>query len=172
MRAANRTIEAITHTHTAQVVVKVATAASDRLEDIVETYGHIFLRASLGIVFFWFGVLNFFPGISSAEDLAGRTIEVLTFGLVAPKYSMPVLAAWECAIGIGLILGKNMKLVLALLFAQMAGTFSPLFLFPHETFVHLPYAASLEGQYIIKNIVLVSAALSLWGKRPNAAKAA
>jgi len=46
-----------------------------------------------------------------------------------------------------------------LLFLQMAGTMTPLVLFPAETFVRFPYAPTLEGQYIIKNLVLISAGL-------------
>jgi uncharacterized membrane protein YphA (DoxX/SURF4 family) len=117
------------------------------------------LRVSLGIVFFWFGALKFFPGLSPAEDLAARTISMLTFGIVQPNISLPVLAAWECAIGLGLITGRCLRATLVLLFAQMAGTVLPLFFFPKETWSHLPYAATLEGQYIIKNVVLVSAGL-------------
>jgi uncharacterized membrane protein YphA (DoxX/SURF4 family) len=124
-------------------------------------YGVVALRVSLGIVFFWFGVLKFFPGLSPAQDLATRTINILTFGLMPPSVSIPVLAAWECLIGLGLITGLFMRATLLLLFAQMLGTITPLFFFPAETFTRFPYAPTLEGQYIIKNIVLVTAAIVL-----------
>ncbi|MFN8371766.1 MAG: DoxX family protein [Anaerolineae bacterium] len=122
-------------------------------------YGVLLLRISVGIVFFWFGVLKFFPNLSPAEELATRTIETLSFGLVKPALSLPVLAAWETLIGVGLITGKFMRATILLLFLQMMGTITPLFLFPNETFTRFPYAPTLEGQYIIKNLVLVSAAL-------------
>ncbi len=122
-------------------------------------YGVMLLRISLGLVFFWFGILKFFPGLSPAQDLATRTIELLTFGLVPPAVSLPVLAAWEVVIGLGLITGWYMRVTLLLLILQMAGTITPLFLFPAETFTVLPIAPTLEGQYIIKNIVLVSAGI-------------
>jgi len=122
-------------------------------------YGIVLLRISLGIVFFWFGVLKFFPDASPAQDLATRTIEVLTFGLVKQNLSMPILAAWECIIGLGLITGRFMRIILLLLFVQMAGTITPLVLFPTEAWLHFPYAPTLEGQYIIKNLVLISAGL-------------
>ena len=51
------------------------------------------VRIALGIVFLWFGVLKFFPNLSPAEDLAARTIEQLTLGMVHPDVSLPVLAA-------------------------------------------------------------------------------
>ncbi len=122
-------------------------------------YGVVLLRVSLGIVFFWFGALKFFPGLSPAQDLATRTISLLTFGLMPPQVSLPILATWECLIGLGLITGVWMRATLLLLFLQMLGTLTPLFFFPNETFTRLPYAPTLEGQYIIKNLVLVSAAL-------------
>jgi uncharacterized membrane protein YphA (DoxX/SURF4 family) len=124
-------------------------------------YGVVALRVSLGIVFFWFGVLKFFPGLSPAQDLATRTIETLTFGLLPPNVSIPILAAWECLIGLGLITGLFMRATLLLLLLQMLGTVTPLFFFPAETFTRVPYAPTLEGQYIIKNIVLVTAGLVL-----------
>jgi uncharacterized membrane protein YphA (DoxX/SURF4 family) len=119
------------------------------------------LRISLGIVFFWFGALKFFPGLSPAQDLAGRTIETLSFGLLQPTVSLPILAAWEVVIGLGLITGWFMRATLLLLALQMIGTVLPLFFFPAEVFTRLPYAPTLEGQYIIKNLVLAAAALVL-----------
>jgi len=126
-------------------------------------YGLLLLRISVGIVFVWFGVLKFFPGLSSAQDLAIRTIELLTFGLVPEVLIINGLALWEVLIGIGLISGKFMRETLLLLFLQMIGTFTPIFLFPSEVFNQIPYAPNLEGQYIIKNIVIISAAIVLGG---------
>lgn len=121
--------------------------------------GITLLRLSLGLVFLWFGVLKFFPGASAAEALATRTISVLTSGHMSPAVSLPVLATWECAIGVGLLSGRFLRATLLLLFAQMTGTFLPLAFFPHETFKLFPFIPNLEGQYIIKNLVLVSAGL-------------
>ena len=133
--------------------------ADVKITNWMARYGIVLLRISLGVVFFWFGVLKFFPGLSPAQDLAARTIGVLTFGLVPPDISVPVLALWECVIGLGLITGVFMRGTLLLLFLQMLGTITPLFFFPSEAFMRLPYAPTLEGQYIIKNLVLVSAGL-------------
>ncbi len=117
------------------------------------------LRVALGVVFLWFGALKFFPGLSPAQDLAARTIEVLTLGMVPPAVALPVLAAWECVIGLGLIVGRFLRATLLLLAVQMLGTLTPLVLFPAETFTVFPIAPTLEGQYIIKNVVLVAAAM-------------
>jgi uncharacterized membrane protein YphA (DoxX/SURF4 family) len=124
-------------------------------------HGVLLLRLSLGVVFAWFGALKFFSALSPAQDLALRTMGVLTFGQVPPSVALPALAAWECAIGIGLLLGVCLRGVLFLLFLQMAGTFTPMIFFPGETFVRFPYAPTLEGQYIIKNLVLISAAITI-----------
>jgi uncharacterized membrane protein YphA (DoxX/SURF4 family) len=121
--------------------------------------GVLLLRLSLGVVFLWFGVLKFFPGLSPAEDLAQRTIQEITFGRVPPRVSLIILAAWECAIGLGLMMGLFLRATLALLWLQMVGAIMPLFLFPADVFIRVPYAPTLEGQYIIKNIVLISAGI-------------
>jgi uncharacterized membrane protein YkgB len=122
-------------------------------------HGVTLLRVSLGIVFLWFGALKFFPGLSPAQDLAMRTTRVLTFGLIPDNVSIIVLAAWESLIGLGLLTNKFMRAILFLLFLQMIGTVSPVFLFPAEVFTRAPFAPTLEGQYIIKNLVIVSAAI-------------
>jgi len=122
-------------------------------------HGVRLLRISLGVVFFWFGFLKFFPGLSPAQELATRTMAILTMGTVQPGVAIVVLAAWESAIGLALIFGVFLRATLLLLFVQMLGTITPLFFFPAETFLRIPYAPTLEGQYIIKNVVLVSAAI-------------
>jgi uncharacterized membrane protein YphA (DoxX/SURF4 family) len=86
-------------------------------------------------------------------------MELLSFGLIHPHVSILILAIWECFIGIGLLLGKFLRTTLFLLFVQMLGTIMPVFLFPQEVFSQPPYAPTLEGQYIIKNLVLISAGL-------------
>lgn len=116
-------------------------------------------RWALGIVFLWFGVLKFFPNLSPATDLATRTLDRLTLGTVQGTLALPLLAAWEVLIGIGLLSGKFLRATLFLLFLQMLGTLTPLLLFPAETFRVFPLVPTLEGQYIIKNLVLIAAAL-------------
>ena len=130
-----------------------------RITGTLARIGVPILRVAPGVVFLWFGVLKFFPGVSPAETLAARTIEQLTFGAIRPNVSLPVLAAWESLIGVGLILNVWMRGILLLLAIQMLGTFTPLILFPTETFSVWPFVPTLEGQYIIKNIVLIGAAM-------------
>jgi uncharacterized membrane protein YkgB len=122
-------------------------------------YGPVLLRVSLGIVFLWFGVLKFFPNVSPAQELATRTISVLTGSLIPASVSLPLLAGWESLIGLGLLIGRGLRGILLLLYMQMLGTLTPIILFPHEVFARIPYAPTLEGQYIIKNLVMISAGI-------------
>lgn len=130
-----------------------------RISGWMARHGIRILRVSLGLIFLWFGTLKFFPGLSPAEGLAERTIATLTGGVVPAHVALLVLAVWETAIGLGLIAGRFLRTVLLLLFVQMVGTTTPVLLFPGEVFVSFPFALTMEGQYIVKNLVLVSAGL-------------
>ncbi|RYE27373.1 MAG: DoxX family protein [Sphingobacteriaceae bacterium] len=121
--------------------------------------GLTILRIALGIIFFWFGILKFFHGLSPAEELASRTIYKLTFGFIPPSISVYILATWETLIGTGLLTGWLLDTTLLLLYFQMAGTFLPMLFFPNEIFAHSFFIPTMEGQYIIKNLVLISAGI-------------
>ena len=127
----------------------------------MSNHGLAFLRISIGIIFLWFGGLKFFTGASPAEALAIKTINTITLGLLTPEFIILSLAILETAIGIGLIFRLFLRETLLLLFLQMIGTFTPVFLFPGEVFTKFPFALTLEGQYIIKNLVIFSAAIVL-----------
>ncbi|HEY7750720.1 MAG TPA: DoxX family protein [Ignavibacteriaceae bacterium] len=120
----------------------------------MQKYGLTVLRIGLGIVFLWFGVLKFFKGLSPAEDLVRNTIY-----FIDPDLFIPVLALWESLIGLGLISGKFIRTTLLLLFLQMPGTALPLLILPEKVWTIFPYALTLEGQYIVKNLVLIGAGL-------------
>lgn len=129
-----------------------------RITHWMAEYGMTIMRIGLGIVFFWFGALKLVPGLSPAEELVRNT----TY-FVNPDWFIPVLALWEMAIGLGLIVGKFMRLTLLLLFLQMPGTALPLVVLPQAVWTQFPYGLTLEGQYIIKNLVLIGAGLVLGG---------
>lgn len=129
-----------------------------RITHWMAEYGITIMRVGLGIVFFWFGALKLIPGLSPAEELVRNT----TY-FVDPDWFIPVLALWEMAIGLGLIVGKFMRLTLLLLFLQMPGTALPLVVLPDAVWTQFPYGLTLEGQYIIKNLVLIGAGLVLGG---------
>ena len=109
----------------------------DRLDRRITTwmgrYGLTMMRIALGIIFFWFGALKLFPGMSPAEDLVRNSVF-----FVDPALFQPVLALWEMAIGLGLITGYFMRLTLLLLFLQMPGTALPLLVTPAACFTSFP----------------------------------
>lgn len=117
-------------------------------------HGITMLRISMGIVFFWFGALKLFPSLSPAENLIRESITFLPMSLF-----LPFLAIWEMAIGLGFLTGKFMRLTILLLFLQMPGTLSPMALRPDLVWTAFPFGLTLEGQYMVKNLVLISAAL-------------
>ena len=135
----------------------------NNISGFMQRYGTLFLRISVGIVFFWFGILKFFPNVSPAQEIVTKTMSVLSFGLLSNSLSLIILAIWEVIIGLGLIIGKYLRFILFLLFAQMLGTLTPLVLFPSETFMIFPIVPTMEGQYIIKNLILISAGLVVGG---------
>lgn len=114
------------------------------------------LRISVGLVFFGFGVLKFFPGVSPAENLAVRTLETLTFGTLSGNTALITTAITECFIGITLITEKLLKTGLLVLAGSLIGIMSPLVLFFTDLF---PAGPTLEAQYVLKDIVLVTAGL-------------
>jgi uncharacterized membrane protein YkgB len=130
-----------------------------RITGWMARHGVRLTRVALGIVFTWFGVLKFLPGGGPAADLATRTIVKLTDGHVSAGAGLAILATWETLIGLGLLTGRLLRTTLLLLFLQMAGTLLPLVFFPDETFERFPWVPTLEGQYIIKNVVLIASAI-------------
>ncbi|WP_152055437.1 DoxX family membrane protein [Aliarcobacter butzleri] len=113
------------------------------------------MRLSLGIIFVWYGMLKFFPTLSPAEDLAIKTIDIMFFHMIDGSLSIKLLAILEVAIGIGFLSGYYTKLVTIIFLGHMLCTFAPLFILPELSFTHAPYAFTLVGQYIVKNIVFI-----------------
>ncbi|HMO99711.1 MAG TPA: hypothetical protein PKE26_11425 [Kiritimatiellia bacterium] len=115
------------------------------------------LRWSLGIVFIWYGALKT-VGMSPAQELVARTVYWFP-----PEMFIPILGWWEVVIGLGLIIRPLARVAIALLFLQMPGTFLPLILLPDICFTSIPLGLTIEGQYIVKNLVLISAAIVVGG---------
>ncbi|MGD1946885.1 MAG: hypothetical protein ACFB0A_11650 [Croceivirga sp.] len=120
------------------------------------------MRISFAIIFFWFGILKPF-GLSAAEGLLKSTVAWLPFG--RPESWLKIIGWWEVIIGLTFLFRSTTRIAIALLFLQMVGTFMPLLFLPEVTFqennILMP---TLEGQYIIKNLMIISAALVLGGK--------
>ncbi|GAA4888657.1 hypothetical protein GCM10023311_10760 [Flaviramulus aquimarinus] len=121
----------------------------------------------IGIVYLWFGLLKFFPDLSPAEDIAKRTINVLSFGFIPSYIAIILLAIWETGLGILLIINKYSRLAIRLALIHMLFTFTPLILFPELTFSDSPFSFTLLGQYIVKNIIIISVLLTLLNKNYN-----
>ncbi|MCP4190095.1 MAG: DoxX family membrane protein [Planctomycetaceae bacterium] len=115
------------------------------------------LRLALGVVFFHFGFLKFFPDLSPAEMLGSQTIIRLTGNAVDAHSAMFCLAVLECTIGLGFLFNVCLRFVSLLFFFHMIGTFTPLFVLPELAFKIGPLAPTFEGQYILKNVVFVAA---------------
>lgn len=137
----------------------MATNKDNKVTHWMADNGIPFLRISIGIIFLWFGFIKYFPGLSPIEDLALRTTKVLTFNLFSKNGMAIGLATLECLIGIGLITGRFLRATLFLLLLQLVGAISPVFIFPSEVFKIIPVVPTLAGQYIIKDIIIISAGI-------------
>lgn len=141
--------------------VQVSTGLRARFEQLDQTavrlmarYGITALRISMGLVYIWFGALKMVHGLSPIEAFIRETMPFLPGDLF-----LPFLAIWEMAIGLGFITGKFPRITVMLMLAQMGGAMSPFILRPDLLFTQFPYAFTLVGQYIFKDIILISAAL-------------
>src|SRR6056297_3852347 len=131
----------------------------DEVDDTVtaemDRWGVPVLRVAIAVVFVWFGALKVF-GISPAGDLGASTVYV-----VDPALFVPVLGVWEVVIGLCLCYRPLIRFGIFLLFLQLPGTFLPIILLPEVVYTTAPYALTVEGQYIVKNLVIIGAALAI-----------
>ena len=130
----------------------------------MEKVGLPFLRIGIGVVFLWFGLLKVF-GVSPAADLLAATVYWWT-----PEVIVPAIGIWEALIGITFLIPPLTRVAILLLAGQMPGTFLPLVLLPEVCWDVFPHALTLEGQYIVKNLVIIGAALVI-GSRVQALRA-
>ncbi|XKK44533.1 DUF417 family protein [Streptomyces sp. ARC14] len=142
------------------------------LAGLVDAHALALLRATVGIVFVGFGVLKLFPSASPAEQLAVDAATKMTLGLVPETVLLLSLAALETAIGIGLVVGRRLlRPALVAFFLHMGGVFSTLVLLPDAMWQPHSPAPTMEGQYVVKNVVLVAVCLVVaaneWGRRPR-----
>jgi uncharacterized membrane protein YkgB len=125
---------------------------------VMDAIGVPFARLALGVVFIWFGGLKLAGDLSPAYDLIAATVYWLT-----PEIVVPLLGLWEVAIGIAFLIPRLTRLALLLLVPQMPGTFLPLILLPEICYSVAPLALTIEGQYIVKNLVIIACALFIGG---------
>lgn len=125
-----------------------------RLVRFMRAHGVRLLRLSLAVVFIWFGALKL-VGRSPVADLVARTVYWLP-----PESFVLWLGAWEVVVGLGLLFAVALRVTLALFWLQMAGTFLVLVLRPDIAFQgRNPLLLTTEGEFVIKNLVLIAAGL-------------
>ena len=128
------------------------------ISKFMNNYGILLLRYSLAMIFIWFGLLKPF-GISPAQELVENTVYWFDDKATFVKF----LGWWEVAIGVTICFRPLIRISIFLLFLQMPGTFLPLVLLPEVCFTDFPYGLTLEGQYIVKNLIIISSALVIGG---------
>jgi uncharacterized membrane protein YkgB len=129
----------------------------ERLSRWMQRHGHLLLRLGLGLVFVWFGAPKLFPGASPAEDLVAATVPWCD-----RSWFVPLLGVGEILIGVCLWVRRWVRLGLVLMAGHMLGAALPLFTLPEIAWKTFPIA-TLEGQYILKNVVLVAGAMVVGG---------
>ena len=115
-------------------------------------------RIALFIVFFWFGILKIIgtsPANPMVYDLFGRTVPFMSW-----EHFIILFAIYELLIGISFIIPRLERLAIALLIPHMIMTMLPLFLIPDMTWQSF-LTPTLEGQYIIKNLVIIALAMGV-----------
>ncbi|MFY7908232.1 MAG: hypothetical protein ACOVO2_01705 [Emticicia sp.] len=123
-------------------------------------------RIALFVVFFWFGLLKII-GLSPAKDIVTHLHHQTIEPFISASHFIPLLGLIECLIGVLWLVPKFTKLTFVIFCLQMFTTFLPLILLPSETW-QTDFALTLAGQYIIKNVVLIASAYTVYQVRNNA----
>ena len=119
------------------------------------------LRLSLALIFLWFGILKV-AGNSPVTALVGAT---LPWG--RPELVVRLLGIVEVSLGLGLLIGKAQRLLLLALAMHLAGTFLTFVMAPGLTMRHGdPFLLTADGEFVLKNLVLISAAVLLASQCP------
>lgn len=131
--------------------------------ELTRTYSIPLLRISLGIVFVWFGLLKIF-GHSPVADLVIKTAYFLK-----PNVAVVGIGIVETLIGLGLLTGLAMRVTLLLFFLQMCATFLPVVTRPDMLLQNgNPLLLSVDGEFLLKNFVLIAAGLVIVSSLPKA----
>jgi len=125
-------------------------------------WGIRLLRICLGVVFIWFGALK----VSGTSPVAALVAAAVPW--FPPEMFVPFLGVWEILVGAGLLFRVALRLTLLLFWLQMAGTFLVLVLRPDIAFQHGNLLLlTTEGEFVIKNLVLISAGLVVGSTVPR-----
>lgn len=148
-------------------VKELKNSISTTCYSFIDKYRVDLLAISIGIIYLWFGALKLFPNWSPAEGIATETLSALVFHSISKQFLLVALGLVEVGIGIALILRNVSRFLKYVVFMHMLGTLLPLFIFPEITFNKPPFGFSIVGQYILKNIVIVSGLLIVFSKKTN-----
>ncbi|MFN3851821.1 MAG: hypothetical protein ACK4NY_20455 [Spirosomataceae bacterium] len=130
-------------------------------QPVAKAISYIWLnRLALFIVFFWFGFLKI-VGVSPAKDIVTHLHHQTIEPFISAAYFIPLLGVVECLIGVLWLIPRLTKVAFILFSLQMITTFLPLILLPSETW-QSGLALTLAGQYIIKNVVLIASAYTVY----------
>jgi uncharacterized membrane protein YphA (DoxX/SURF4 family) len=130
-------------------------AVVDRAVAVNQRYSATLLRMALAVVFVWFGALKF-TGASPVRDLIAATLP-----FVNPDVAVPALGGIEIAIGLAVALGRLPRVTLLVLAGHLVGTFLTFVTAPQLMWGSNPLMLSSDGEFVVKNLVLISAALVL-----------
>lgn len=128
---------------------------------IIETCRRVSIpaaRLALFVVFFWFGalkVIGMSPASGVVERLFNETIPFMPFSTFLILFGL-----YECLIGVLFLYRGAERLVIPMLIVHMITTTGPLVALPQETWSAF-LVPTLEGQYIIKNLLIVAAAIGI-----------
>lgn len=131
-------------------------AARRRLDSGLKRFSVPLLRVSLGVIFVWFGGLKV-AGVTPVKELVAGTVP-----WVDANWFVPALGAFEVLIGVGLIIGYRLGWIVAAMVAHLGGTFLTVVMQPSAVFRDgNPLMLTMEGEFVTKNIVLITAGLVL-----------
>lgn len=134
------------------------------IEDRLRSYAPVLMRVALGIVFVWFGALK----IANVTPVAGLVADTLAFVPIPPALLLPALGAFEIVAGTMLAAGWMLRPVLAVLVGHLAGTFLVLVTLPGVAFQDgNPFLLTTEGEFVVKNLVLIAGALFVAASLPS-----
>jgi putative oxidoreductase len=148
-------------------ITDLHTRIDRRASEILRRTSPWLLRASLALTFIWFGALK----VAGTTPVAALVADTITWiPGIDPGWFVPALGAFEVLLGAALLLGRAPRLVLATLVAHLIGTFLVLIVQPAVAFQNgNPLLLTTEGEFVIKNLVLISALLMLAVQRPAGA---
>jgi uncharacterized membrane protein YkgB len=150
-------------TTTAATIPKQGSRTETALTKLAAGYGVPALRVTLALTFLWFGALKV-TGDTPVGGFVAGTVDWIPG--VSGTWFVPFLGVVEVLLGAALLFGRGLRVVLPLLFAHLGGTLLALVTQPQVTFQGgNPLVLTTEGEFVVKNLILLSAVLVLYGLR-------